>query len=207
MRRIFVGDIHGCLEPFDRLLEAVEFRPGTDVLYPVGDLVNKGPDSVGVLRRARDLGALPVVGNHDLEWLEVADGVDTGLTEWLAAQPVIREFEDLVMVHAGLHPDWTDADYGRALSDTERNFAINVRYCDAAGQRPPSDWPPPEPPFVPWDAHYRGARTVVFGHWARRGHDRTPRSIALDSGCVYGNTLTAWIAEEDRVVQVAGQQR
>ena len=52
-------------------------------------------------------------------------------------------------------------------------------------------------PFAPWDAHYRGDRMVVFGHWARRGFERTERVIALDSGCVYGNELTAWIAEED----------
>ena len=60
-------------------------------------------------------------------------------------------------------------------------------------------------PFKPWDEHYRGRKTVVFGHWARRGLVHTPKVVGLDTGCVYGNVLTAWIAEEDKIVQVPGQ--
>ena len=202
MRRIFVGDIHGCLEAFDRLLERVEFDAGSDVLYPVGDLVNKGPDSIGVLRRVMDLNAQPVLGNHDLAWLHRGRIKDAALVDWLSAQPVVRVFDDLVMVHAGLHPDWTLEDLENLDAD-QRDYAVSVRYCDPAGRRPPSDWPPPNSPFVPWDRHYAGDLPVVFGHWARRGFDRTDRVIALDSGCVYGGGLTAWIAETDEVVQVS----
>ena len=70
MRRVYVGDVHGCLSELDALLERVEFRAGTDRLCSVGDLVNKGPDSHGVLRRMIDLGAIAVRGNHDLLWLD-----------------------------------------------------------------------------------------------------------------------------------------
>jgi bis(5'-nucleosyl)-tetraphosphatase (symmetrical) len=203
MRRIFVGDIHGCLEQLDRLLEATAFRSGEDVLHPVGDLVNRGPDSEGVLRRLIELDARPVLGNHDLWWLEYGRCTDSTLTDWLGRQPIVRVLGDIVLVHAGLHPRWDDARLSR-LDGDDIDFAVNVRYCAPDGTRPPSDWPEPGPPFAPWDSFYSGDRRVVFGHWARRGLDVTPKVVALDSGCVYGRSLSAWIAEEDRVVQVPG---
>lgn len=205
-RRIFVGDVQGCSDPLRRLLAAVGHRPGVDRLYPTGDLVNKGPDSLGVLRLLRDLGAEPVLGNHDLFWLRERRIADPGLRDWLAAQPVVRDLGDVLLVHAGLHPRWQIAGLAaRRLSPDEIEFATNVRYCTAGGDRPPSDWPPPPEPFAPWDTFYRGDQTVVFGHWARRGLVRRPRVVGLDTGCVYGGELTAWVAEDDRVVQVAGQ--
>jgi bis(5'-nucleosyl)-tetraphosphatase (symmetrical) len=203
MRRIFIGDVQGCLGPLERLLEAVEFDPGSDVLHPTGDLVNKGPDSLGVLRLLRDLDAEPVLGNHDLQWLRAGRIADRALSKWLGRQPVVRLFDDVILVHAGLHPRW-DEEHLLHLSPAEIDYAVTVRYCAPDGSRPVSDWPPPPPPYEPWDTFYRGAKTVVFGHWARRGLDRRERVLALDSGCVYGGKLSAWIAEEDRIVQVPG---
>jgi bis(5'-nucleosyl)-tetraphosphatase (symmetrical) len=205
-RRIFVGDIQGCREPLERLLAAVAFGRGDDRLLPVGDLVNKGPDSVGVLALLRELGAEPVLGNHDLHWLARSTDGPAELRAWLQGQPVVRVFDDLVMIHAGLHPAWDDERLAH-LSPDDVHYAINVRYIDAEGRRPAHDWPPPGPPFRPWDDFYRGRRRVVFGHWARRGLVVRPQCIGLDTGCVYGGQLSAWIAEEDRVVQVAGWRR
>lgn len=203
-RRIFVGDIQGCREPLERLLAAVAFVAGRDRLLPVGDLVNKGPDSPGTLALLMRLNAEPVLGNHDLHWLRKrADTEPAPLRQWLAVQPFVRIFDDVVMVHAGLHPAWDEAKLG-ALTPDEVNFAVNVRYIDAQGNQPPDDWPPPGPPFRPWDDFYRGSKRVVFGHWARRGLVVRPQCIGLDTGCVYGGKLSAWIAEEDRVVQVDG---
>ena len=206
-RRVFVGDIQGCLEQLDRLLEAVEFRPGTDSLHPTGDVVNKGPDSVGVLRRLIELDARGVVGNNDLYWLDSGRVEDPALERWLRGQPVVRIFDDEILIHAGIHPRWDEEKLGGELDDDEIDFAVNVRYCTAAGERPPSDWPPPDVPYRPWDEFYAGKKRVVFGHWARRGLDVTDTVIALDSGCVYGHALSAWIAEEDRIVQVPGRSR
>ena len=232
MRRIFVGDIQGCATQLDSLLRRLQLG-ANDVLYCVGDLVNRGPDSLGVLRRLRGLEARIVLGNHDLHLLRLAargKRVPTAhplaavlrapdrdlLLDWLQAQPVMRVEPDLAVVHGGLHPAWIDvaaiapvlnaAVHDSVVRRVDRNveFAVNVRYCDADGRRPPSDEPPPAPPFFPWDQFYRGTRTVVFGHWARRGLVRQPRLRGLDTGCVYGGALSAWIAEEDQVVQVPG---
>jgi bis(5'-nucleosyl)-tetraphosphatase (symmetrical) len=206
MRRIFVGDIQGCREPLDRLLAAVGFVPGRDRLLPVGDLVNKGPDSPGTLDLLMRLGAEPVMGNHDLHWLAKGRAQDPKQREWLSSLPTVRVFEDVVMVHGGLHPKWDEARLTR-LDANDTNYAVNIRYCDADGARPSSDWPPPGPPFRPWDDFYTGRRRVVFGHWARRGLVLRPQCVGLDTGCVYGGKLSAWIAEEDRIVQVDGWQR
>ena len=228
MRRVFIGDIQGCSLQLDALLRAVRPR-SDDRLYSVGDLVNRGPDSLGVLRRVREVGMRVVLGNHDLHLLRLAARSSrhghlqavlaapdrTELLAWLAAQPVMIVEDDLIAVHAGLHPAWRDlptvaAELNAAVgthvahADARIAFATEVRYCDAAGRRPPQDDPPPGPPFVPWDHFYRGERMVVFGHWARRGLVMQPHLRGLDSGCVYGGRLTAWIAEEDRLVQVAG---
>lgn len=205
-RRIFVGDIQGCREPLERLLAAVAFVPGQDRLLPVGDLVNKGPDSEGVLTLLMQLRAEPVLGNHDLHWLSKQRANDPAQRAWLEAQPVVRVEPDLIVVHAGLHPHW-DESHLDSLTAADTDYAVNVRYCDAEGRRPPSDWPPPGPPFRPWDDFYRGSKRVVFGHWARRGLVVRPQCVGLDTGCVYGGKLSAWIAEEDRVVQVEGWVR
>ena len=110
--------------------------------------------------------------------------------------------DDLILVHAGLHPLWREDDLVR-MTQTQVDFAVTVRYCTATGGRPPEDWPPPGQPYMPWDHFYTGRRRVVFGHWARRGLVMTENAVGLDTGCCYGKQLTAWIAEEDRIVQVS----
>jgi len=228
-RRIFLGDIQGCREEFERLLEALRFDPATDRIEPVGDLVNRGPDSLGALRLARTLRAGGVLGNHDLHLLRVAAGTrrqgpqdtlqgvlaadDRGeLLAWLAARPFVRAWDDVLLVHAGLDPSWRDPvaalrDIDPLERDPRSDFATRVRYCTREGARPASDWPVPAAPFAPWYEHWLATReehrTLVFGHWARAGLLVRERVRGLDSGCVWGRALTAWIAEEDRLVQVA----
>jgi len=203
-RRVFVGDIQGCRTQLEALLAATAFTYGRDELYPVGDLVNKGPDSAGVVRLLIELDAKPVLGNHDLLWLH-GRRAPPEQHAWLQGLPIVRDLGDVLVVHAGLHPRWdVTALASRTFTEDEIEFATNVRYCTASGERPPDDWPPPGPPFEPWDSFYRGRKTVVFGHWARRGLVRRDRLVGLDTGCVYGGQLSAWIAEEDRIVQVPG---
>ena len=133
-----VGDIQGCGTEFRQLLELICFDPLKDKLWLVGDLVNRGPDSLGVLRQVKSLGsaAITVLGNHDLHLLAVAEGVvelhrsDTlneilrapdrdELLDWLRAQRLLYVEDDWVLVHAGLLPQWTVAQAQQLAREVE----------------------------------------------------------------------------------------
>lgn len=147
-----VGDLQGCLEPLEELLDQVRFDPAADRLWLVGDLVNRGPDSLGCLRRVKNLGAAAtcVLGNHDLHLLATAAGVRTpgrrdslravldapdaaDLLEWLATRPLLHVdgVSGWTLVHAGLPPAW-DPDQARQeaqrveqhLADPQRRQAL-----------------------------------------------------------------------------------
>jgi bis(5'-nucleosyl)-tetraphosphatase (symmetrical) len=121
-----IGDIQGCHASLQSLFQKLDFRPGRDRLWLVGDLVNRGPDSLRVLRSIRALGdaAVTVLGNHDLHLLAMAEGLgrpnpeDTlqqvldapdrdELLDWLAARPLIHRDGKDVLVHAGISPAWS----------------------------------------------------------------------------------------------------
>jgi len=133
-----VGDIQGCYTELLRLLEQIRFDPTMDRLWLVGDLVNRGPDSVNVLRLIKSLGeaATTVLGNHDLHLLAVAEGAaelhrcDTlhdildapdrdELLAWLRAQRFLYVEGDFVLVHAGLLPSWTVAQAQQLAHEAE----------------------------------------------------------------------------------------
>lgn len=123
-----IGDIQGCLKPFEHLLHKLKFDPSRDRLWLTGDLVNRGPDSLATLRFVRDLGdsVITVLGNHDLHLLAVANrgnealGPDDTLAgilqaddriellDWLRQQPLAHFDEKLntLLVHAGIAPSW-----------------------------------------------------------------------------------------------------
>ncbi len=124
-----IGDVQGCDEALERLLRAIDFSASRDTLYLLGDLVNRGPDSVAVLRRlmALDGAAHCVLGNHDLHALAVAAGLrapgrlDTlqGLLQapdrdtllgWLRQQAMALQAHGVLMVHAGVLPQWSASD-------------------------------------------------------------------------------------------------
>ena len=128
MSLYLIGDLQGCDEPLARLLEKIDFSPSTDTLYFLGDLVNRGPDSLAVLRRLSALGhaAQCLLGNHDLHALGVWQGVrqqgksDTlaqllaapdcnDLLHWLRHRPMAIDAHGWLMVHAGVLPQWTSA--------------------------------------------------------------------------------------------------
>jgi bis(5'-nucleosyl)-tetraphosphatase (symmetrical) len=129
MANYLIGDVQGCDEALGRLLQTVDFSASRDTLFLLGDLVNRGPDSVAVLRRlmALDGAARCVLGNHDLHALAVAAGVrapgrmDTlhallqapereSWLHWLRQQALALQHEGVLMVHAGVLPQWSAAD-------------------------------------------------------------------------------------------------
>jgi bis(5'-nucleosyl)-tetraphosphatase (symmetrical) len=138
-----IGDVQGCFEPLQRLLDAIGFSPARDRLWFVGDLVNRGPQSLEVLRFVKGLGAaaLTVLGNHDLHLVMQAAGFGKAnkedtldailaapdrdeLLAWLRAQPLFHVENGWAMVHAGLLPSW-DVAQALALS-AEVSAALNA---------------------------------------------------------------------------------
>jgi len=126
MSTYVVGDIQGCLKPLKRLLKEVDFNPEKDVLWSVGDVVNRGPKCLKTLRFLYKMrkSLVLVLGNHDLHLLAVAAGVrppsrsDTldkilkapdkdKLLKWLVKQPLIHQQHGYTLVHAGIPPQWT----------------------------------------------------------------------------------------------------
>lgn len=128
MALYLIGDVQGCDAPLARLLEKIAFSPSRDTLYLLGDLVNRGPASDGVLRRLMGYGdaARSLLGNHDLSLLAVAHGdraphrndtMDAVLKapdrepmlDWLRHQRMALREHGLLMVHGGVLPQWTAA--------------------------------------------------------------------------------------------------
>lgn len=126
MATFAIGDIHGCFRTLQQLMRVIRFDPGRDRLWLVGDLVNRGPGSLEVLRWVRQLGdrAVCVLGNHDLKLLAHALGVRSSpknpqlssilaapdreeLLAWLGSRPPVHREKGHVLVHAGLLPGWT----------------------------------------------------------------------------------------------------
>ena len=156
-----IGDIQGCYDSLQRLLENCAFDPAKDRLWLVGDLVNRGPKSLETLRFIKSLGsaALTVLGNHDLYLLMVAEGGakfrgkdDTiqpildapdcaELLYWLRQQPLCHTEGDYCLVHAGLLPQWTAARARELAREVEaklqgpdfHDFVVNLWGSEPAG--------------------------------------------------------------------------
>ena len=155
-----IGDLQGCNGPFQRLLEKIDFSPSRDTLYLLGDLVNRGPDSLGVLRSLSALGdaAQCLLGNHDLHLLALWQGVqkpdrkDTvqavlqapdreALLDWLRHRAMALQRHGWLMVHAGVLPQWSvaqtlmlAAEVEQALRGPDVKGFLSAMYGNAPGQ-------------------------------------------------------------------------
>jgi bis(5'-nucleosyl)-tetraphosphatase (symmetrical) len=254
-----IGDVQGCFEALQRLLGRVGFAPERDRLWLVGDLVNRGPQSVEVLRFVRGLGdrAVTVLGNHDLHLITQHEGFERArrddtftdvlaapdaraLIDWLRCRPLFHVEGAYAMVHAGLLPQWSVAKAAGLAAEVEaalrggdyRDFLANMygsrperwddaltgwdrlrvivnamtrmRFCTPEGAMEfQSDGVSPPAGYLPWyDARAAGETALVFGHWSARGLTLKPRLAGLDTGCVWGRSLSALRLEDRWLVQV-----
>jgi bis(5'-nucleosyl)-tetraphosphatase (symmetrical) len=257
---LVIGDVQGC---DDRLQELLAKAPAADRLLFLGDLVNRGPQSLAALRRVRGFGerAITVLGNHDLHLLAVAAGIrrqhpdDTlqeildapdaeELLDWVRKRPLAHFEQGALFVHAGLLPPWSVARalelahevermlsgpdyrsflatmYGNqparwddGLTGAERlrcilNALTRARYVSEDGTMDfrikvaPAQAPPG---WIPWFEHPQRASRgtpVVFGHWSTLGLMVREDAICLDTGCLWGEALTALSWPERSVYQV-----
>jgi bis(5'-nucleosyl)-tetraphosphatase (symmetrical) len=249
-----IGDVQGCYRALMKLLAQIEFDPARDRLWFTGDLVNRGPQSLEVLRFVMGLGesAECVLGNHDLHLLAVAAGVaklkkrDTfddilqatdrnELLQWLRTRPLLHHDDVLgyTLIHAGLLPSWSLEDARRLAREAERvlrsdkiyeffhhmygdlpdhwsenlrgadrlrviiNSFTRLRYCDLEGNMdlhpkgPPGSQPPDLMPWFQIPGRRGRELKIIFGHWSALGLWHGDNVISLDSGCVWGRSLSA----------------
>jgi bis(5'-nucleosyl)-tetraphosphatase (symmetrical) len=266
-----IGDVQGCFDPLRRLIDALPFDPANDRLWFVGDLVNRGPQSLEVLRFIRSLGAAAtvVLGNHDLHLVMQAEGFGRAnqedtlgpvlaaadrdeLLAWLRAQPLFHVGGDWAMVHAGLLPCWS-VQQAKALSDEvsaalqapgyreflahmwgseptawrdeligwERlrvivNAMTRMRYVTPSGamelraagaKSPPAQGPAGCLPWFAVPGRASGEQAIVCGHWSALGYHEEPNLLAIDTGCLWGGTLTAVRLEDRRIFRLPCPQQ
>ncbi|MFL9907907.1 symmetrical bis(5'-nucleosyl)-tetraphosphatase [Paraburkholderia sp. RL17-337-BIB-A] len=245
------GDLQGCHTQFKQLLAKAAPPEGTPLWF-AGDLINRGSESLATLRDIIALGdrAVPVLGNHDLHLLSVSAGIrkskkgDTiddilaapdaaDLLEWVRHRPLAHFDNGMLMVHAGVLPQW-DATLTMELADElqralrapnwketlaglygnepncwtpgikgiERlrltcSALTRIRFCNAEGAMDFStsgglnSAPPGSMPWFDVPSRKTADVTVVFGHWAALGLTLRDNLIGLDSGCVWGEKLSA----------------
>lgn len=200
---LVIGDVHGCAQELDLLVRRV--GPARVVL--LGDVFAKGPDPAGCWALVREGGFEGVLGNHDARMLEVWDaavagegrsvhhqavralGGDPEVRNWLASLPLVVEGTGWLAVHGGLDPE------GGAARTTRRQALAMRRWPMEEGDGP--FW------WEHWPRLQPQAPLVLYGHDAVRGlQDHRPRTLGLDSGCVYGGRLTGFVVEEGLLVQV-----
>ena len=268
MATFAIGDLQGCYRQFEQLLDLIGFDRVQDRLWLVGDIVNRGPDSLEILRFVKGLtdAVIMVLGNHDLHLLMVAEGCaslsrnDTiqdilsapdreELLHWLRQQKLLHVDGNYALVHAGLLPSWSIAqasELARAVEVVIRgeefhefcshmygdqpdhwndglsgyarlrvviNAMTRMRVCTPDGKMDfkfkgmVKDIPDG---YLPWfETPHRASReaTIIFGHWSALGLQLRNNLIALDTGCLWGGTLTAIRLDDRRVFQVSCGER
>jgi hypothetical protein len=214
-RTIIVGDVHGCRRELEQLLDRVAFSAGDRLVF-VGDLIARGPDTLGVLDVARRTGAIVVRGNHEqklVSWKEartarlrgedarevklgaihaaLADElrpVDWSLLETSLYWLDLPEHGARV-VHAGVQP-------GVPIDRTKPSTLMRIRTLGRDG-RPSRGGP------ILWGARYTGPPHVLFGHNAAPGLQLHRWATGLDTGCVYGGRLTAMVLGDRQRIPMA----
>src|ERR1043165_9240328 len=207
-RTFVVGDIHGCYDELLALVELVGLGE-RDRLVCVGDLVVKGEKSREVLELfMSDARFSSVLGNHDRALLQAWKGEredlkpsqqrcrarrGAGLERYaavLASLPLFIVLGTRVVVHAGLRPNVALAE--QSAEDLTELRTLGPDRTSREG--------------TPWYEVYRGERVALFGHWPMTPPRRGPRAIGLDTGCVYGYSLTAYVVETGEFFSVPARR-
>lgn len=215
---VAVGDIHGCLEEFEELLKVIQYNKETMRLVCLGDLMDRGPDPVGVVRKVRELGVECIMGNHEekhLRWhkhekklqetgkpnpmrrmAQEAREANEKLSDqdwtWLKALPLkVHLINDWWGIHGGCEPRFS-------LADQDPKQIIRCRYVDERGVAQALGANLSKPGgTVYWTEAWRGPESIVYGHCV---HDlKAPRfdvcgsasCVGIDTGCCFGGHLTA----------------
>ncbi|EFW91843.1 serine/threonine protein phosphatase [Haladaptatus paucihalophilus DX253] len=187
-----VGDVHGCLPELESLLD--DLAPSADDLVVfVGDLIRKGPDSIGVVELVRENDNFRSVrGNNEQKLLDgdvELDEFGEAEIEYVRSLPAAISWADALVVHGGVDPR-------KPLSEHSIDDLETTRSLDPDGSY--------DRPF--WFEEYDGPRRVFFGHTVLERPVEREWAVGLDTGCVYGGTLTAYEYRADEFVTRPSQR-
>jgi predicted phosphodiesterase len=213
-RLIAIGDIHGCHLEFAELLDRLALAPN-DRLILLGDLVNRGPDSARVIDLAIQHRATSLLGNHEARLLAYRRTGDRALLKeddektaatlqphhwaYLEKMPLTHEEPELntVFVHGGFLP-------GEPWQKQPASVVTRIQVIDTDG-RPRKRAESPE--GILWAERWAGPPFVVYGHTPRPDIFKLKWSVGIDTACVLGGHLTAYILPDRRFVQVKARRR
>ena len=213
-RLIAIGDIHGCHQEFEDLLEKLSLEKNDRIIL-LGDLINRGPDSARVIALAREHARFSLLGNHELRLLSYRKTGDSthlkkndydtlkqlSSRDWayLNSMPLTHYEREhaIVLVHGGFLPD-------QPWQRQPARVVTRIQVVDKQGApRKRSD--APNAPH--WSALWSGPPFVVYGHTPRPDVSRLKWSLGIDTACAMGGSLTACILPEKKIVQVKARQK
>lgn len=213
-RIIAIGDIHGCHEEFAELLRRLKLTPA-DRLILLGDLINRGPDSRAVIDLARKHRAIALLGNHEhrlltyrrtkkracLKAADMQTIRQLRPSDWAFLRKMRLTYHarsiDTVFVHGGFLPD-------RPWTKQPASVVTHIQVIDRTGQPRKRTECASCPP---WADQWQGPPFVIYGHIPGSRIRRRQWSLGIDTGCVIGGRLTAYILPEKRFVSVKARKR
>ncbi|HEY5267646.1 MAG TPA: metallophosphoesterase [Candidatus Saccharimonadales bacterium] len=225
-RHIFVGDIHGCVDEFKELLINISYDPKEDRLILLGDLIDRGPDSVGMVKLAREMNLECLMGNHEHKFVKWYRSQGTRVdvydskkyynqfsdedVQYIHNMPTYIELDDVIAVHAGLKP-------GILLSNQRKDDLMYLRYTDAdkkfVSLKKINSIGKEAAGAIFWTEYGPFTKNIVYGH---NVHSMTDIKVdtfyegnacyGIDTGCCFNGRLTALIWETKEIIQVQAQK-
>ena len=211
-RTIVMGDLHGCYDEALELLDKVQATASDRIIF-VGDLVDRGPKRRECVELAMRHEC--VLGNHEEKHLQQRHRADERLSpdhletrrvlepehyEYMAKLPHYLRLPEYgaVVVHAGVLP-------GRTMEEQDAYHLLHAQCIQPPGTK--SYWPSKAPAgWRFWAHHWKGPERVIFGHTVFTQPLVTEHAVGIDTGCVYGHTLTAVVLPEWKLVSVPARQ-
>lgn len=231
---VVVGDIHGCLEEFEDLLNKINYNPNTIRLILAGDIMDRGPYPVETLRKVMSMGIESILGNHEdwhIRWRKHSlkeretgkknpmppkgqkrtsenEALTSQEIEWLSNLPLKIELApNWWLIHGGCESRFS-------FKDQEKNQLLRCRYLNDDGHAVPLDknkQPPAGSKY--WTSLWNGPESFVYGHCVHSLEEirvdscsNGAKCIGIDTGCVFGGRLTALLFPQLEVVQVQAKK-
>jgi bis(5'-nucleosyl)-tetraphosphatase (symmetrical) len=225
LRTICIGDTHGCLEEFDKLTKKIGYNPSNDRMILLGDLIDRGEHSVGMVKLAREMNLESVMGNHEYKFLKWFRDTGSNVNvyhkrehytkfsdadiNYISQMPPYIKIDNTIIVHAGLRA-------GISLENQSKEDLYHIRYMDAQSKfiniKKVAKLGVAELGAHLWTEYWTGPESIIYGHNSNINgpiiDEIAPgvMCIGIDTGCCFGGNLTAFILETKEIIQVKAKR-